>query len=178
MRFSQLDRITELVCGERIAAVKGLTMAETYLDDHFPRFPVMPGVLMLESMYQASQWLLLASTDFRYSAAFIREAKQVRFQDFVEPGHQLTVTSKIHSWDDSMVTIRAQGTIDDRPAVKANLKLECVSLVEKQLVAPSIDWHLRTEYFRKFNLLLDQRNPLYDSTRFSLNESPQPAAGD
>ena len=53
MRFTLIDRITELKPGVSITAVKGLTLAEEYLQDHFPRFPVMPGVLMLEAMFQA-----------------------------------------------------------------------------------------------------------------------------
>ena len=50
MRFNLIDRITELNEGQSITAVKGLSLAEEYLKDHFPRFPVMPGVLMLEAM--------------------------------------------------------------------------------------------------------------------------------
>jgi 3-hydroxyacyl-[acyl-carrier-protein] dehydratase len=47
MRFTLLDRILQLDPGSRIVAVKNLSLAEEYLADHFPRFPVMPGVLML-----------------------------------------------------------------------------------------------------------------------------------
>ena len=53
MRFTLLDRITDLRPGISITAVKTLLPDEEYLRDHFPRFPVMPGVLMLETMYEA-----------------------------------------------------------------------------------------------------------------------------
>ena len=53
MRFTLLDRIIDFEPGDRITAVKSLAMAEEYLADHFPNFPVMPGVLMLEAMTQA-----------------------------------------------------------------------------------------------------------------------------
>ena len=65
MRFDLLDRIIELQPGVRITAVKCLTMAEEYLADHFPNFPVMPGVLMLEAMTQAGAWLVRVERGFR-----------------------------------------------------------------------------------------------------------------
>ena len=53
MRFTLIDRIVELEQGARITAVKSVSLAEEYLRDHFPRFPVLPGVMMLEAMTQA-----------------------------------------------------------------------------------------------------------------------------
>ena len=57
MRFTLVDRILELQAGQEITAVKNLSLAEEYLADHFPLFPVLPGVLMLEAMTQAGAWL-------------------------------------------------------------------------------------------------------------------------
>ncbi|MFM7737804.1 MAG: beta-hydroxyacyl-ACP dehydratase, partial [Planctomycetota bacterium] len=56
MRFAQIDRIVSLIPGDSVRAVKGLALSEEYLQDHFPRFPVMPGVLMLEAIFQASAY--------------------------------------------------------------------------------------------------------------------------
>ena len=53
MRFTLVDRIVLLEPGAKIVTVKTLSLAEEYLADHFPRFPVMPGVLMLEAMTQS-----------------------------------------------------------------------------------------------------------------------------
>ncbi|MGA2254534.1 MAG: hypothetical protein ABSG53_07735, partial [Thermoguttaceae bacterium] len=63
MRFLLIDRIVDFQPGAQITAVKSLTMAEEYLADHFPNFPVMPGVLMLEAMTQAAAWLIRLSED-------------------------------------------------------------------------------------------------------------------
>src|SRR5580700_9001342 len=77
MRFTLLDRIIELEPGAKITAVKNLSMAEEYLADHFPGFPVMPGVLMLEAVVEASAWLWRITSDFEHSVIVMREAKNV-----------------------------------------------------------------------------------------------------
>ena len=57
MRFCLVDRILEVQPGKVIHAVKNLTLGEEYLADHFPTFPVMPGVLMLQTLIDAGTWL-------------------------------------------------------------------------------------------------------------------------
>ena len=57
MRFNLIDRIVEVRPGRGLQAVKNLTLGEEYLADHFPTFPVMPGVLMLETLVEAGAWL-------------------------------------------------------------------------------------------------------------------------
>src|SRR5690606_16505029 len=86
MRFLLVDRITTYQAGESITAVKNLSLAEEYLADHFPGFPVMPGVLMLESLVQTSAWLMRITEDFRYSTLLLKEAKALKFNNFMKPG--------------------------------------------------------------------------------------------
>src|SRR6476469_10858950 len=112
MRFCLLDRIVELEPGVRVTGVKRLRPDEDYLQDHFPRFPVMPGVLMLEAMYQASAWLVRSSEDFKHAAVLLKEARNVKYSDFVTPGKELVVTAEILKQDDSSVTLKASGTVD------------------------------------------------------------------
>src|SRR5437867_9896042 len=92
MRFNLIDRIVALEPGRSIQAVKNLTLAEEYLADHFPTFPVMPGVLMLETLVEAGAWLLRISEDFRHSVIVLREARGVKYGNFMEPGRSLMVT--------------------------------------------------------------------------------------
>ena len=79
MRFQLVDRILEVEPGRRIRIVKNLTLAEEYLADHFPTFPVMPGVLMLQTLVEAAAWLLRISDDFRHSIITLREARNVKY---------------------------------------------------------------------------------------------------
>ncbi|TWT38740.1 3-hydroxyacyl-ACP dehydratase FabZ family protein [Blastopirellula retiformator] len=128
MRFTLIDRITDLVPGERIVATKCLSLAEEYLQDHFPLFPVMPGVLMLEAMTQTSAWLIRASEDFMHSVVILHEARNVKYADFVEPGEVLTVTSELVKQEGRLTTFKVKGTVAGNPAVSAKLVLDRYNL--------------------------------------------------
>jgi 3-hydroxyacyl-[acyl-carrier-protein] dehydratase len=159
MRLSQLDRIVELVPGERLVAVKTLSLSEDYLQDHFPRFPVMPGVLMLESMFQAGMWLIYATRNFRHSSVVLCESRQVKFGDFVEPGSQLRVHADWKQDSGERVVMEARGTVGDSVAVRGKLVLEYFDLAARGLASPQIDEYLIQERLRQFRRLQDPRNP-------------------
>jgi len=76
VKFNLLDKIEQLT-DERIVAVKYVSLAEEYLADHFPTFPVLPGVMMLEAVVQAAGWLLHHRTNFAKSMAVLKEARNV-----------------------------------------------------------------------------------------------------
>ncbi len=92
MKFGLIDRIVELATGERIVAVKAVSLSEEYLADHFPTFPVLPGVLMLEALVEAAAWLVRDAQDFSSSIILLRQAKNVTYKSFVRPGDVLTLT--------------------------------------------------------------------------------------
>jgi 3-hydroxyacyl-[acyl-carrier-protein] dehydratase len=81
----------ELERGKRIVAVKAVTLAEEYLADHFPTFPVLPGVLMLQSLVEAASWLVRDAQDFAANVILLRQVKSVTYKSFVRPGNLLTV---------------------------------------------------------------------------------------
>lgn len=130
MRFRMLDHITELIPGQRIVAQRTLTGQEDYLADHFPLFPVMPGVLMLEAMYQASAWLIRATDEFEHSVVRLKEARNVKYSDFVVPGQTLFVSAEIQKREGLVTTLKAQATVHGSVAVSARLLLESVVLME------------------------------------------------
>jgi 3-hydroxyacyl-[acyl-carrier-protein] dehydratase len=153
MRFSLIDRIDELEPGTRLAAVKSLTMAEEYLGDHFPGFPVMPGVLMLEAMTQASAWLVRASEDFRHSFVVLKEARNVKYGQFVEPGQTLSVTAEIVEQTDRETTLKVRGSVDGRTTVGARLVLERYNLADTRPEQASTDALVRQQMRSLFTLL-------------------------
>jgi len=170
MRFSQIDRIIELVPGEKLVAIKTLSLAEDYLQDHFPRFPVMPGVLMLEAMFQAGMWLIYATDEFRHSSVVLKESRQVKFADFVEPGSQLRVIANWKKTEEDRVVMQTEGLINDGVAVRGRLILEHFNLADRGLAVPEIDEYLIQERFKQFRRLQDPRNPYnspFDKTKHS-----------
>lgn len=124
MRFSLIDRIVELTPGTRIAATKSLSLAEEYLADHFPRAPVIPGVLMLEGLIQASAWLIRAGEDFSHSTVTLREAKAVKYANFVEPGQVMLITAEVLDQGPRETRLKAQGAVQGEAAVSARLVME------------------------------------------------------
>src|SRR3954468_23243297 len=91
MRFHLIDRIVEVQPGQMLRAVKNLTLGEEYLADHFPTFPVMPGVLMLQALIEAGAGLLRLSEAYAHSVIVLREARNVKYDNFMEPGKQMQV---------------------------------------------------------------------------------------
>src|SRR3954471_24190103 len=95
MRFVLIDRILDLQSGQSLVAVKNLSLAEEYLADHFPGFPVMPGVLMLEALTQAGAWLVRETEDFAHSVIVLKHARTIKYGSFVEPGRQLQLRVRV-----------------------------------------------------------------------------------
>ena len=98
--------------GQSLVAVKNLSLAEEYLADHFPGFPVMPGVLMLEALTQAGAWLVRDMEDFAHSVIVLKKAKMIKYGSFVEPGRQLQIRVDLVSHDDREASFKGEGTID------------------------------------------------------------------
>jgi 3-hydroxyacyl-[acyl-carrier-protein] dehydratase len=171
MRFCLLDRILELEPGVRVTAVKRLRPDEDYLKDHFPRFPVMPGVLMLEAMYQASAWLVRQSEGFAHSVVVLKEARNIKYADFVTPGKELVVTAEILKQDHSLTTIKAQGLIDGNLAVNGRLILERFNLADRHPERQSTDPYLRAEMRGVLEKLL---RPSVSEARHAAETRPAP----
>ncbi|TWT67465.1 3-hydroxyacyl-ACP dehydratase FabZ family protein [Allorhodopirellula solitaria] len=127
MKYSQLDRITLLEPGQRLVGERTLNADEEYLQDHFPRFPVMPGVMMLEALHQAAAWLIRMTPEFDEALVLLREVRNVKFGDFLSPGETLTVEAEIFKVNGPLTTIKAVARKGDRTTVAARLILESCS---------------------------------------------------
>lgn len=156
MRFSQLDRITALELGQSITAVKCLSLSEEYLQDHFPRFPVMPGVLMLESMFQASMWLVRATENFEKSTVVLREGKSLKFQGFVQPGDSLVVNCEIKSVEGSLTNLKVTGEINGKTATGGRIVIDSFNLAERQGIDSAVDDYMKYKFRMKFRGLCNQ----------------------
>jgi len=153
MRFSLLDRILEIEPGRSITAVKAVTLSEEYLADHFPRFPVLPGVFMLEAMTQAAAWVIRTGEDFAHSIVVLRSARNVKYGDFVEPGRTLTVTAEVLAQDATTTTVKASGRVGERTSLTARLTLERYNLADRLPSGAAADVRVRAMMGRLWTIL-------------------------
>jgi len=153
MRFWLLDAIRTYEPGIELTATKNVTLTEEYLADHFPEFPVLPGVFMLEASTQAAGWLLRLSEDFAHSIICLKEAKNVKYIDFVPPGQTLSVAVRVVTQDQRLSTFKVEAQMGDRPTLSGRLVIERYNLAESNPAQRSTDEMLKN-YFRKAAKLL------------------------
>ena len=166
MHFTFVDRVLELHLGVKITTLKCLTQGEEYLADHFPRFPVMPGVLMLQAMTDAGALLIGASDDFSHSIVTLKEARNVRFADFVQPGNVLTVTAEILKAEGRDGQLKTQGNLNGRIAVSGRLTLERDNLADTRSEMAPTDIYLKQHL--KAQLALVYQPPVIAATNGAL----------
>jgi 3-hydroxyacyl-[acyl-carrier-protein] dehydratase len=122
--FLMVDRVLELEHGKRIKALKNVTANEPYFVGHFPRRPVMPGVMMLEALAQAAALLSFDAVDATpdddtlYYFAGIDSA---RFKRPVEPGDQMILDVTLDRMKANIFKFSARASVDGETAVEAGL---------------------------------------------------------
>jgi 3-hydroxyacyl-[acyl-carrier-protein] dehydratase len=93
--FKLIDRIAALdLAGKTVTVEAVVPQTSTIFEGHFPGRPLMPGVLLIETMAQASGWLLIAAMDFK-RMPFLAAVKDAKMRRFVEPGERLEIVAKI-----------------------------------------------------------------------------------
>lgn len=126
MRFELIDRVLERT-SDGLVAVKCVTTAEEYLADHFPGFPVLPGVIMLEVLTQAGRAFLAADPrgDGKSEPGpfVLSEARNVRYSSMIRPGQSLRVQVTLRKHDQDEWEFDGVGTVDDRTAVQGRIRL-------------------------------------------------------
>ncbi|MEW6251300.1 MAG: 3-hydroxyacyl-ACP dehydratase FabZ family protein [Planctomycetota bacterium] len=153
MKFVLVDRIIELEPGRRIVAQKAVSLAEEYLADHFPTFPVLPGVLMLEAFVQSAAWLVRATLDFAPSLVLLKEARNITYKSFVAPGGVLTITAECDALDAAQSSFSGRGELDGREILKGRLTLRHLTLAETDPASAELDARLRARQRELFKLL-------------------------
>ena len=160
MRFHLIDRITGWESGKSLAGSKFLALGEEYLADHFPRFPVMPGVLMLQSVSEAAAWLWRATTDYRHSVIVLREAKQVKYGSFMQPGRRMDVSVEMTKSTDDSATFKGKG-LDEagQQTVSATFTLVGYNLASRGPAGIAADQKLLENLRARWSLLTGELRP-------------------
>lgn len=162
MKYRQIDRITSLDPGRTLTAERTLRAEEEYLSDHFPRFPVMPGVMMLEALHQAAVWMIKSGDGFQSPLVLLREVRSVKFGDFLAPGDTLVVTVEAIKQEGMQTTVKATATKQGKVTVTARLVLERTGTDDPPRLGSDDDIRRRSEgQFRDLfgELAFDQPAP-------------------
>jgi beta-hydroxyacyl-ACP dehydratase FabZ len=106
-----VDRIEELE-DERVVGIKNVTANEPFFTGHFPDFPVMPGVLIIESMAQVAGVLVLSQIPDRHKKlVLLVSVEQAKFRKQVRPGDQLRIEMKVARRKSSMAKMHGTATV-------------------------------------------------------------------
>jgi 3-hydroxyacyl-[acyl-carrier-protein] dehydratase len=159
MRFNLVDRILAIEPGKSIRAVKQLTLGEEYLADHFPTFPVMPGVLMLQTLVETGAWFLRIRDDFRHSVIVLREARNVKYGNFMEPGRRMILSAELAEETPELVSFKGKGEVDGSTTVSAKFTLARYNLSDRNPAWKSVDQRI-VEHFRGLHLVLTSGDAL------------------
>jgi 3-hydroxyacyl-[acyl-carrier-protein] dehydratase len=134
--FLLVDRVLELERLKRIVAIKNLTINEPFFQGHFPGQPVMPGVLILESMAQTGGLLLLQEIPDRDSKLmYLASMNNVKFRRPIVPGDQMRVEVDIIAWKGDLCKIEAKAFVDGKLCTEANLMCVMVNRVDAKTPA-------------------------------------------
>jgi 3-hydroxyacyl-[acyl-carrier-protein] dehydratase len=119
--FLMIDRVIELKVNERIVALKNVTINEPFFQGHFPNFPIMPGVLIIEAIGQAGGILTLESFNIENEKIFVffMGIDKVKFRKPVIPGDQLIIEAKILKKRSNVIKISGSAKVEDKIAAEA-----------------------------------------------------------
>lgn len=158
MRFSLIDRIISLEPDVEVTAIKNVSLAEEYLADHFPEFPVLPGVFMLQAATEAATWLVRISENYAHSMIVLQEARMVKFAGFVSPGSSLKISVEQLKREDSLVHFKFQGEVEGRVCVSGRLSLECYNLADEDPELTNLDVRM-VNHQREAEHLINHASP-------------------
>jgi len=120
--FLLIDKVVEMERNKRIVAIKNVSINEAFFQGHFPGKPVMPGVLILESMAQAGGLLLLQDIlDRDHKLLYLASMNDVKFRRPVVPGDQLRVEVIVLAWKGDLCKIQAKAFVEENLATEATL---------------------------------------------------------
>jgi 3-hydroxyacyl-[acyl-carrier-protein] dehydratase len=153
MRFILIDKVVSLDPGRHIKTVKGVSLAEEYLADHFPTFPVLPGVLLLQGLVESASWLVRKTQDFAHSMVLLEQTRNVKYKSFLAPGMQITYTVDAKALDDKISSFTGYGDANGQRIVEARLTLRHFNLAEKNKGLAEADTEIIDALQRRWRLL-------------------------
>ncbi|MBE0536558.1 MAG: beta-hydroxyacyl-ACP dehydratase [Phycisphaerae bacterium] len=153
MRFILIDNVLSYDAGSTLTAVKSVSLAEEYLGDHFPTFPVLPGVLLLEGLIESAAWLVRVSEDFAHSMVLLEQAKNVKYKSFAAPGMQIRYTVTAKDIEENVSSFKGVGVCGDEAIVEANFALRHFNLSARDAAMAKVDASIVESMKQRWSLL-------------------------
>lgn len=153
MRFILIDKIISLESGKAIKTVKNVSLAEEYLADHFPTFPVLPGVLLLEGLIESASWLVREAENFAHSMILLEEARNVKYKSFVAPGAQIEYIVEAKTIEENVSSFTGFGESGDEQIVEAKFGLRHFNLADKNSTMAATDARIIENMKKRWELL-------------------------
>ncbi|MGD0799718.1 MAG: 3-hydroxyacyl-ACP dehydratase FabZ [Terracidiphilus sp.] len=126
--FLLIDRVVEFERGKRLVAIKNVTMNEPFFQGHFPGYPIMPGVLMIEAMAQAGAIIMMSEIpDRETKLAVFTGIERAKFRKPVTPGDQLRIEVDVLAFKSRLGRMEAKAFVDGKVACQATLTCSIVS---------------------------------------------------
>ncbi|MEX0752247.1 MAG: 3-hydroxyacyl-ACP dehydratase FabZ family protein [Xanthobacteraceae bacterium] len=141
--FQLLDRIVELNVQKRTIRTEAtVPLTSTIFEGHFPGYPLMPGVLLLETMAQTSGWLIIALTRFE-RMPFLAAFKEAKLRSFITPGQQLSISAKVEHEGSGFAVAKSAISVDGKVACDAEITFRVVAFP-----SPEFRAHMKREAAR------------------------------
>lgn len=131
--FLLIDRVVEFEATKRLVAIKNVTINEPFFQGHFPGYPIMPGVLVIEAMAQAGGIIMMAEMPDRHEKLVVFTGiEKAKFRRPVTPGDQLRIEVEVLSFRARYGRIQAIATVDGKKACEATLTCSVVTREREQ----------------------------------------------
>jgi 3-hydroxyacyl-[acyl-carrier-protein] dehydratase len=153
VKFILIDKIVSLEEGRKLTAVKSVSLAEEYLGDHFPTFPVLPGVLLLEGLVESAGWLVRKTENFAHSMILLAEARNVKYKSFLPPGSQIQYTVEAKMIEEGISSFAGCGLAEGQKIVEARFGLRHFNLSERDPALASVDAQVVEQMRKRYHLL-------------------------
>lgn len=134
--FLLIDRVIEIEPKQRIVAIKNVSLNEPQFQGHFPDYPIMPGVLMVEAIAQAGGALLLTEIPDRENKLMVFTGiDSAKFRKPVVPGDQVRIEVKVLNWRSTAVRMQGTATVDGKVVCEATVMCALVPRAAKKTEA-------------------------------------------